>query len=891
MNTDAIPDIVSCTAQPLAWQGKLHQAITLSLGFDLIHGHLLAQDRAWGAAMHALEEMSAYDPSPLILDLGVPKREAEWLLIGKAYPAEQATEVLVTLRVGESMRAFLVASSSKSPQPLAWKATWGSPNENPKGLAPTQITRAPVTDKAAPFGTPACPAPRGHWPKPTGTYDAAWLKNRWPDAPNDYSWDFANLAQPAQRLPQGIRGDEAYTLMGVHPTHRQITGRLPGKSLELTVCRGEQRALHAVSCDTILFFPNEGVGMLLWHALVATKDESGSDIMLQARLLPEESVQETVQETMEEPPFEPPSQDVPVLVPAPPEPEIPIPPVPPLPTKPSLPTRAEWQSALDDTLPEINKGLAEAGLPPLTPAQIAQTRQKIDAMAEEIQTFAKASSTMPDTEPSIASVLHKAGISAEHTAKVEQAMALPKPDPSTFRTQAEWEAAVERYLAAFSAILRPSEGTIATMRQVLAFEGPDGKKLLENLAGDPTQKTIDTFVQAGMTPDAATRFVALLDEDIPADPAGMQAYATRLEQAGGFAPGSISGKVAGLAQQLATIPIPNARDLLKQAQKEAPPPMAVEMAAEAETEESPPEQDKVTDQAIDRETVIQWVEEGKSLAGLDLSGLSLEGVNLTQANLQGVMARETDFSNANLSGACLVGACVDGALFSKTDLSQCDASALSAIDAEFANANLSHAIVAHAKLRGAIFTHCEAEGCALQDSDLTETRLRFSHFAKACFARARLTGSDIHACTLDHADCSEAVFDHASLCAGTTLSAANFVHASLIDADISQVEGRNAQFRSITANGIRVSDSSMEGSCWRGSQLKEGDFSRTNLSHADMAGCDLFQGSLREANLVAANYTGASLYGVDMARAIRCETNFDGADTTNTILHAQKDAP
>ncbi len=54
MNTNGIPEILSFAAQPVDWQGRLHQSFTLGLGFDLLTGRPLTPDAAWGAAMQAL---------------------------------------------------------------------------------------------------------------------------------------------------------------------------------------------------------------------------------------------------------------------------------------------------------------------------------------------------------------------------------------------------------------------------------------------------------------------------------------------------------------------------------------------------------------------------------------------------------------------------------------------------------------------------------------------------------------------------------------------------------------------------------------------------------------------------------------------------------------------
>ncbi|MDO5484196.1 MAG: DUF2169 domain-containing protein [Desulfovibrionaceae bacterium] len=283
------PDTLSFMAQPLDWRGTLHQSFTVGLGFDLLRGGLLPADAALAAAMKALSPGDC-------LDMGVPKKQAEWLLVGSACApgAEAVNRLAVDIRVGGSSRRFLVSDSSPfTSLPLIWEKTWGTAEENPQGLPMGQLERAPLSDEKMPFGAPACPGPRGAWPcrmKKMGSYDAAWLQNRWPGVPDDFDWAFFNLAQPVQYLPQGLRGDEAVELTCLHPEHPRLAVQLPGKQLRLHLCRGGQWSEMAVSADTLWLFPGELAGLILWHGLTPSVDEIGSDIeAVRLTLEPEEA--------------------------------------------------------------------------------------------------------------------------------------------------------------------------------------------------------------------------------------------------------------------------------------------------------------------------------------------------------------------------------------------------------------------------------------------------------------------------------------------------------------------------------------------------------------------------------------------------------------------------
>ena len=249
------PDTLFCATQPLDWRGAPHHAFSVLLGLDMRTGGVLAADAALTAAMQAL-------PSGCRLDVGIPKQEAEWLLAGVVTPRAREGAV-VEIRVGRSRRRFLVAASPDgSPVPLLWEKTAFDPEGNPLGGKNPQIS-----DPALPHGAPACPLPLGAWPcrmKNMGTYDARWLKTRWPGLPDDADWRFFNEAQPQQRLPDGLRGDEEILLAGFFDDAPERRFRLPSARLRFEVLRREDNVWkeHAARMDTLWLFPGQNTALL-----------------------------------------------------------------------------------------------------------------------------------------------------------------------------------------------------------------------------------------------------------------------------------------------------------------------------------------------------------------------------------------------------------------------------------------------------------------------------------------------------------------------------------------------------------------------------------------------------------------------------------------------------
>ncbi|MDO5484195.1 MAG: hypothetical protein Q4F27_04730, partial [Desulfovibrionaceae bacterium] len=209
--------------------------------------------------------------------------------------------------------------------------------------------------------------------------------------------------------------------------------------------------------------------------------------------------------------------------------------------------KAELAGNLDESLDSINEGLAEAGLDPLSDEQLAEVRQRLDAMAEQMVAF-QAEAEKP--QPQLEDVLRQAGLPEERIDAVNAALELTPPDPADYGDALAWQAAVEAHVQAFSAIMQPPPSVQEQMRTVLRIQGPGGEQELEKLTGGPPPKAEELLVQAGMEPAAAARLLELLDGDIPSDLRALSEFGKKLEEEVGFAPGSVSGRIDAVRQML-----------------------------------------------------------------------------------------------------------------------------------------------------------------------------------------------------------------------------------------------------------------------------------------------------------------------------------------------------
>ena len=949
------PDTLFCASQPLDWRGTPHQAFSALLGIDLRKGGVLTAEEALAAAMSAL-------PPGCRLDAGIPKQEAEWLLAGTVTPQAREGSV-IEIRVGKSRRRFLVkAAPDGRPVPLTWEVAAFDPAGNPLGSKDAPLLADPVL----PHGAPACPLPLGAWPcrmKDLGTYDARWLQTRWPGLPDDADWHFFNEAQPQQRLPGGLRGDEEIFLSAFGPETPEQHVRLPGVRLRLEVLRtGETEWKgQAIAADTLWLFPVERTALICWHALVPCADEKPSDIAAARFLLSPEQAASA-------PPPAAPAANVPdAHIPAAeqataagpsmpwmsaagmtaaaaattvaagaaaasaakagtapdapgstPQEAAPAPPPEPAPLS-QAELAANLHADLEESLPEFNAALTQAGLPPLTPEQIAETRQHLDRLSAEVAAL-QASPPPPPLEEQ----LRQAGLSEERIAAVNAALDLELPDPTEHTDVAAWQAASEAFLARFSALLQPPASLTDSMSQMLRLMGPGGAESLRAMSGDLPGTPSAVLQKAGMSPAAADRLLELLD-DAPDDLDALTAYAPLLEAGAGFPPGSVSAHLERYQAALkeledkapatavnkpvsapsADIPSqPAAPESTPESMAEATPPEAQAASPAGATQE--PGDDTQPDAAASESAAASAAASpfraqfaavlaaggslaGFALAGADLSGLRLDGQQLAGADLSGADLRGASLVGTDLRGATLAGADASGACFLRARLSQADLRKLRAPDADFTGADLTEADASEADLSSALFHESQAAGLRAPQARMEGARLRHSDFSGADLSGADLRSADMHALRLDRARLSGADLAGAALGHGTQAPAADLTGAVLSGSAWTEVAAPRAVFRRAAAGNASFTDCDFDAADWTAVSARQADLTRCSLQGAALQRADLFEASLREARLHGADARGASLYGADLYRlGLDGNSRLDDADITATILEARQ---
>ena len=908
MDIEDVSPYLSISFQPAFWRDRLWQACTIGLGFDLVHASCVLPDVVWATAMDFLQEGEA-------IDLGQPKEQAEWLLFGRACAPTntEVTRLLVEMRVaGRSRRLLVTYDRPFSSFPLTWENTWGNERENPDGLQTKQLKRAFVSDETSPFGTPACPRPRGNWPCRTsllGTVSPDYALKRWPMPPEDMNRAFFNLAQESQRLPEGLHGDERFELAGLHPEIPRITGKIPARALSFFVERKDGLHEHAIAPDTVIFFPNRLLGMILWHALLESEDEAGSDIFaLHVHMDSEETVldlseEEGEGEEEEEESEEDLEEDAPKeTVPEEEGDEQEVPPVPVIPATPEFPPvdyKGLFSKELDNSLGEINEGLREAGFPPLTDAQVAETRRHLSQIADQFS--AADAKALQQKEPELSEVLAKIGLNETEQKNIQKALDLPIPEKAECATKEEWKSKVDTYIATLASLIHPNANVLADLRKNL--ESDEIQETLKKTEVTPAS-VLQNF---GLEPQKAESFVALLENDLPEDPKELGVYTAKLEELAGFPKGSI-------------VPPLSAPEFLKKAGfslddlPKAAPAEAEEAKEEPEenTEETPEEESEPSEETREggRLLLLSLLGQGEPLCGrdftgFDLSDLDLSGHDLTgcqfkdailtgtrfeesllqNASFAGADCTEAVFAGANLSGADFSGAVAKGADFTGAVLVQASLKKICAKEADFSETRLDSALLEEGDFEEAVFVRSKATSLSAQKASFVRARFEEAVFPEASFTGANFTETDMHGSQLTGSDLKEAILGKSIFCYGTNVGGCDMTRAFLEEANWTYVEAENAVFSCVRAASATFSDGNFRNTRWAGSDLRGGDFSRSLLEDSDLRGVNLFEGSLREARLSAADFSMASLYGVDLSGAkLSVTTKFDKADCTNTIL-------
>ncbi|RRH80304.1 DUF2169 domain-containing protein [Variovorax beijingensis] len=821
------PFRLSLLTRPYRWRSRNHLGIAALACVSLdAEPRLQPEQELWQMASEVLDPGS-------VLDMGMPKAEAEVLASGFAYTAHQEdkTQCAARLRVAGVDRSLAVfgdrfwlggritEAAKFDRMPLDWRHAFGGPGvpENPLGMGVAdeivngvQTCRLPnveaVSDrihrrgqrpKAASFG--------GYlpdWPQRMalmGTqYDDAWLENGFPGFANDLDWRFFNSASPDQRWPgrPALPPNAPYEIWNMHPGIPILRGNLPAWN---AVCHlsfsTEVAALRRLELglSTAWFFPDRERVVLIWHGTTSVREDDASDVK---HIMPSLEL-----------PGEPRSQEHYVDV---------------------LRKRVDPEKSAIHVLRDSD----------LVPRSI---------LGEW------AAMRMPDTlsEPLPRNVY--AGVQREYEKRCNELLAQGL-QPADYLTPP----AMQEALPAFDDLpdyLEREEAKAQEASKRLEAEAARVQAQRPSAEGAPVDllgamSSARPGALEAQQPDAK-------DEDVGApvemDPLLRQGYLYSAHMASA-APRMPTFRSAKLRRRLAAAD-PQRRHFAK---------MNLTGADLSEMD----------------------------LRGADFSYAILADANLRGANLAGCNLTEAVLSRATLAGTCLKEARLDKANLGGTHLDTCDLEAASLLETfchgtRFTGCNLRSALLNQTQLHEA-----DIAGCDMQASRWTQVSLRQMVLRDIALDQAELNQVILIECRLERVSLNAARLVRCGFVTTTLAERVDLSHARL---DACSIALRSA-FIGVTAVGIFLKQCGLRGTSFAGADLTAAhlencDFSECDFSDARLDGlvageslfvrADFSRASLRRANLIDANLSKSNLLGGDLR-----EANLFRADVSQALIDA-----
>ena len=806
------------------------------------------------------------------IDITLPKPAAEFLVTGSAFaPGGGPVRALtVTARLGAVTRRVGVVGDHHiedgvptepapfTEMPLGWERTYGGPNfaENPlgRGIAEMPLPgigyRVALPNIVLPAGSATHDAPHPvnlggmdiAWPQRArlaGTHDQHWLEEDFPGFARDVDFRMAMAAQPDQRFPGFLAGDEDYAITNMHPDEPQLTGRLPGLQPRILVQRRGIESFEDVPLHltTVWFFPAHRRLVMVHHGRVRTEEEDARD--LTALLMGADRVAaprpvaafEAVYAARRDPEGGMiASMDEAALVPA----DVLRP---------------------DPAAEELRRKLAEEGLP----QRRARARRQRDherrrAHLEErgIDPDAHGLAPPPPYEP-LPSLEH---IPAYMAAKAREAE----------EKRIEGEAQVKREQEAAAARITAAGGTPPDLAAKPAgpprLDMPDGRARLDARIAELEAQGLPAETERRLRDDPTLARLAAESEDtlrrsylLTAD---MQDPAPRRDAA---ASAALRARLLDGARSAPRLDLCGA-DLSGMN-------LAGFDLTEAWLDGADLSGADLTGATLDRAVLAHARLDGAKLAGASLEGANLgrarfEGADLSDANLRDAVLRDADlrlgrFLRAEMEGASLIGANLEGADISEAHLPKLFVQDASLAGLRAAHADLSDAVLIRTGLDGADFTGAKLTSAAFIGVAGDGVGFEHAHLGQAVF---------VQDCVLRGARFSGAICDGANL-RGAVLDGAAFDGASLDGADLSDCSLHGASFDLARGRGARFTAADLHGA---------------HLTRADFA-----QASLARADIRAANLSDTSLYEADIARVHSDEaTRIDRVQRTRTRIHPRR---
>jgi uncharacterized protein YjbI with pentapeptide repeats len=693
--------------------------------------------------------------------------------------------------------------------PLRYERAFGGPAHarNPLGIGAAP-RRAPdggevwplpnIVDPGAHLGRPGEPQPvagfgplHRTWPqrRMTGTYDDAWLAERWPWFPDDFDWRHFSAAPDDQRLREPLRGDETLTVEHMHPEHPVYRARLPGMRarvwLHARPAAGAPGPLTEVPLtevplrlDTLWVDMDAARLVLLWrgHVGVPTGDARElADVVVGLEPLAGPALTEAhARAKLAEADAAADDDDGVAPTPAEPAPEPAADPAAGTAAEDADDGLAEIRTRVSAAFDTARKAFTRLGVSPAFVDRLEGGEDPADALTELYAALnidpAEAQRALDQQREAMKMKLTELG--------VDPAVLDPEPDDADAPPPDDPDAVAARAAGGQSMAGADLGGMDLRGRDLTGAQLAGASLIGTNLAG----AILDAADLSGANLTNANLHGARL---VHADLTGACANAAVLVDA------VLTG--ASLAGARAKSADATAADLT---------------------------QATLVDATLDRARLAGAILDGADLSGArlveaDLANASLaetlaERADFTGARLAGVQASGAGFAEAVLRNVTAGGATLDGASLAEADLAGADLTRASLVSALMDGAHGDAVVLAGATMpkamvgEGAVLPNADmrqisAAGAMFTGATLTNAVLTYADLPGSDFADADLTGADLHAADLRQARLPRAILRGARV-TQADLFRADLEGAELTNADLSESNAFEAEFLDAAIN-------------------------------------------------------------------------------------------
>ncbi len=954
---------LSFNHQVLEQNRKFFFTASATLGINLQTGEALLELDYLKDAFECMGEST-------LPDMGMPKPKGEFLVSGSFYPPQKqaVSQGMVKVKIAQQEKELHIRglrqwrhglASDPEPfefMPIEYKYAFGGPeyDKNTIGIGykdgylpciehPDQMTLSP-NDRPVPAGFSGL---NPIWPQRMrfqGTYNRKYLKKYFPGYPEDFDWSYFLCAPEDQWCDSYFQGNEPFEIHNMHPDIPVMQGNLPGlyaRCFLMHTLNSEAPELAELplDLDTIWFFPEKSLALLIWRGVTEVSDDEADDIThVLAAYEDRAHSPRTYEHYLQA--FEKRLNSDDALLNN-------------LNTQDLIPLGAKCAMEL----------IQEMAFADDEPSEFAKN---IDAKTESLKKMAdeKVEEAIQQAEKNI----EKAGISDEAKAKMADGGKIDirkmlkdqpeaKPDPDVENLNKKLEAIlpgitagdpkkielkkfsfdkIDKIMAAVGELTDKKEKEAKALAQK---EIAKAKKQVEEQIQEAKESLKDVKEVPSETEAKLEETLKTLDDiDLDKTPKAPLPRVNAEELLGQF--GQVSPQVTEAMQHLQSMKQMGVEDeqtenLEKQIQENMN--TATQQAEEGlhEAEKSFKEsyimaahfmEDGLSPHKGPLEDVagrlLKAISEGKDVsegdwACIDLSGQNLDGVDLSGAFLEQVNFTGASLKGADLSKAILARAILEDADLSEANLEEANVGGVHALRTNFTDANLKSAKLSKGNFTDAVFTRSELEDTEsleiiVNGADFTQAHIPSMKFIETemqgtIFTKADLATTLFYDCAIKDADFSEAImhrctwadvrltnviFDGADLTAScfvatdpgkSVLENVRFAGACLNKCNFQEMQMSNADLTYASMENAHFAKADLTGADMYGAYARGAQFRKTFLIDARMDEMNLMEGSLAKAYLIRTSLVHVNLYSADLLRTVIEDTDFIDCNMDNTL--------